>query len=563
MDKDCIVFIIDESLGPFGSDFRIRRCLHIAQRLQQSHPVYFLAPRSVRESIQDRSLVFMEADFEDIRSCALCLEKLSAKVAVFDLPEVPLEFLLLLRGLGILIIAIDDQSEIKNYIDIRINPTTIKEGSDFKGLKFWVPDSKWAMNPHHEMESDPANFVFKVNMDTTNDIPKLQDMVRLLRARGHPARIFISNFEMGSGPHNDDKNVIVDFEKGLRLLNKASVIINVGLTDLFDLLQLNRPLACLRKTEAEGNLINQLLPEGGVFDLGVLANEENSEICDKLIKILNEPESIEYHTALASNIISQDNIEEVCDIINVVKVLPWDTRFFGFPVAFLSSLKLNPAIIRFVFDFCSKRQVRLLEYQCDCHDRESVLLTEKHGFNFADIRLTFERFIYEESEVPKLPSEFSFDIAKEKDTDRLMEIAGGLYLHSRYYFDKNFPRDKVCQFYVDWVRKAVLGAFDDCAMILRHGDAPVAFFTIKYESNYSARIRLVGIDPHYRAKGLAQMHLSHCLRELAANGVKYVQVTTQGRNYAAQRLYQKAGFVTKKTELWYHKWFKWEELPYH
>jgi hypothetical protein len=40
-----------------------------------------------------------------------------------------------------------------------------------------------------------------------------------------------------------------------------------------------------------------------------------------------------------------------------------------------------------------------------------------------------------------------------------------------------------------------------------------------------------------------------------------VQVITQGRNYAAQRLYQRAGFVTRKTELWYHKWFHPRDEP--
>jgi ribosomal protein S18 acetylase RimI-like enzyme len=33
-----------------------------------------------------------------------------------------------------------------------------------------------------------------------------------------------------------------------------------------------------------------------------------------------------------------------------------------------------------------------------------------------------------------------------------------------------------------------------------------------------------------------------------------VSVVTQGRNVAAQRLYQRAGFVTASTQLWYHRW---------
>ena len=562
MDKDCLVFIVSESPGPFGSDFRIRRCLYIAKRLQQSHRVYFLAPKSARKNIEENGGIFIESNFEDIRSCALDLERLSAKVTVFDLPEIPLELIMLLRGLSTLIIAIDDGSKAKDYIDIRINPTTLNEYSDFKGLKYWVPDPKWSINLQHYKETDSVPFIFKVNGDAINNLPILHDMAKLLADRGYPSKVFISDRNEGLQPYTDDENVIFDIKEGLYFLNKADLIINIGLTDLFDLLQLNRPVACLCKTESEGELINYLLPEGGVFDLGVLDRKELSGICNHIINILNEPESLRYHTVLASSMVSQDNIEEVCDIINVVKVLPWDTDFFGFPVAFLSSLKLNPSIARFVFDFCSKHLVRLLEYQCDCHDRESVLLAEEHGFNFADIRLTFERFINNNLAIPKLPSEFTFDIANEGDVTRLMEIADGLYLDSRYYFDTNFPRDKVRQFYIDWVQKAVLGTFDDCAMILRHSDDPVGFFTIKYEPNCSARIRLVGIDPRYRAKGLAIIHLHHCLKKLAANGVKYVQVATQGRNYAAQRLYQKAGFITKKTEIWYHKWFKLKEMLY-
>jgi dTDP-4-amino-4,6-dideoxy-D-galactose acyltransferase len=328
-------------------------------------------------------------------------------------------------------------------------------------------------------------------------------------------------------------------------------------------LQLNRPVACIRETEEEGELIDQLAPEGGIFDLGILAAERVKEVYEHVAQIIREPESLDYHRALAASTISPNNLEDVCDIINVVKILPWDTDFFGFTVAFLSSLKLNPAIARFVLEFCAKHKVRLVEYQCDCHDRESVLLAERHGFNFADIRLTFERFINGGVEPLGLPTGFDFDIAQEADIPALMEIADGLYVDSRYYFDTHFPRDRVHQFYKDWVRKAVLGTFDDCAMILRHQGRPIGFFTVKYEPNGSARFRLVGIDSRYRSRGLALAHLRLCLRELAANGVKYVQVTTQGRNYAAQRLYQKAGFVTQKTELWYHKWFQSEELSYY
>jgi dTDP-4-amino-4,6-dideoxy-D-galactose acyltransferase len=562
LEKDCILFIVNEGSGILGSEYRIRRCLRIAEHLRENHDVLFFAPDTVRDTIREKGCEFIESDLEDIKSFTLSLERLSVKVAVFDLPKVPLEFILLLRGLGALIVAMDDGSEYEDYIDIRINPVDIDKKSDFGGLRYWVPDPKWLLDSPEHKGGQTETVVFKVQGEDLGYVHKLQEIGDLLDDRGYAPAIFIPGKSHTFAGHSNVKNMIMDFQDGAHLLHGANLIVNVGLSDLFDLLQLNRPVACLRKSEDEGDLINNLLPDGGVFDLGVLDHKEALDFCDHIINILNEPESLAYHTALLTSLVSKDNVKEVCDIINVVKILSWDTDFFGFPVAFLSSLKLNTAIVRFVFDFCSRNQVKLLEYQCDCHDRESVLLAERHGFNFADIRLTFERFIRGEITTPPLPSEFHFDMAHEGDIDRLVDIADGLYLDSRYYFDTNFPRDKVRKFYSDWVRKAVLGTFDDCAMILRHGQNPVGFCTVKYEPNFTARIRLVGIDPRYRAKGLAKTHLMYCLKELISQGIHYVQVATQGRNYSAQRLYQKAGFVTKKTELWYHKWFQ-EEKTYH
>jgi len=50
--------------------------------------------------------------------------------------------------------------------------------------------------------------------------------------------------------------------------------------------------------------------------------------------------------------------------------------------------------------------------------------------------------------------------------------------------------------------------------------------------------------------------IGQSLELLRQEGITHAEVVTQGRNYGAQRMYQRCGFVTRTTELWYHKWFR-------
>jgi hypothetical protein len=52
--------------------------------------------------------------------------------------------------------------------------------------------------------------------------------------------------------------------------------------------------------------------------------------------------------------------------------------------------------------------------------------------------------------------------------------------------------------------------------------------------------------------------VNSALKWFSKNGVKIVSVVTQGRNIAPQKLYQKCGFISYSTMIWYHRWFNRE-----
>lgn len=244
------------------------------------------------------------------------------------------------------------------------------------------------------------------------------------------------------------------------------------------------------------------------------------------------------------------------DVVQLVRRLAWDSDFFGFNVAYLSCRHLTPSIERLVSKYCSGTGVRVLEYLANCHDSESVRQAEINGYRFTDIRMTFEKHLNgEPGAAPKLERPgLSYGLAEERHIESLRDLSRGIYRDSRYYFDKQFPEAKVTEFYQGWVEKAVKGTFDhECHCIFQE-DQPIAFCTIRYVTKSNISIGLFGVRSDQKGGGIASHLLDRVFEATAARGARLATVVTQGRNYAAQRVYQKAGFRTRNVELWYHKW---------
>ncbi len=247
---------------------------------------------------------------------------------------------------------------------------------------------------------------------------------------------------------------------------------------------------------------------------------------------------------------SNFNFEEVSSLVYQMK---WDSDFFGFPIAFVGSRYLSENIQGSVDNFVKKNNIRLVEYLCNCHDDLSVKVAEKNGFHFTDIRITFTLDV-KKYKVSTIENTAVIALAEEKHIPCLKLITHGMYKDSRYFYDGNFELDKINSFYSEWIEKAVLGTFDNECYCVFEGDEPVAFCTIRYNHSDTASIGLFGVGSSFAGKGYGRILLEDVMNRMKGKQLDQITVVTQGRNYSAQRLYQRAGFRTFSTELWYHKW---------
>ena len=241
--------------------------------------------------------------------------------------------------------------------------------------------------------------------------------------------------------------------------------------------------------------------------------------------------------------------------------LPWDTEFFGERIARVNGHRLDAPKISLIKAWCLQQSIACAYFLADADDPDTTLLAEENGYRLVDVRLTFEH------DLKKLPENTAAQPAPgvcirpflPEDIPLLQGIARDSYTMSRFYSDTRFSRQKCSDLYDTWIQKSCHGYAEAVWVAEVEGQA-VGYVTCHLDRPEPAwgQIGLVGIGAGAQGRGIGQLLIARSLVWFAGQGMKTVEVVTQGQNLRAQRLYQRSGFVSKNLQLWYHVWFQKE-----
>jgi ribosomal protein S18 acetylase RimI-like enzyme len=144
------------------------------------------------------------------------------------------------------------------------------------------------------------------------------------------------------------------------------------------------------------------------------------------------------------------------------------------------------------------------------------------------------------------------------EIDVLAALAETCHRDTRFYFDGHFSHAQCDALYGTWFRKSCAG-YADATFILQDASGIAAgYVTCHLDSKHDVvqgRIGLVGVSETMRGRGFGSAMLRYALAWFIQQGCNSVSVVTQARNHAAQRLYQRLGFLTVNSQTWYHKWY--------
>ena len=265
----------------------------------------------------------------------------------------------------------------------------------------------------------------------------------------------------------------------------------------------------------------------------------------------------------------------------------WDSTFFGASIAQVAASRLAPARLARIVADADAAGIDCLYFLADATDPETVRAAEQSGFSLVDVRLTLacglapdgqdagaagsrDRGAAGESQQsvaadsdPAAGDRARIRVASPADRPALTALARTSHRNTRFYRDLRFDRDRCDDLYATWIERSVAGELADVVWVVDVDGAALGYLTLTTEprgavdgssGGRSSTIGLVAVDPACRGRGYGDALLREACAWTRRRGIPRAVVVTQGNNAGAARFYQRAGFVTSRVELWYHRW---------
>ncbi len=243
----------------------------------------------------------------------------------------------------------------------------------------------------------------------------------------------------------------------------------------------------------------------------------------------------------------------------------WDSAFFGVTIAQVTTKHPTADALADAVREADQASIDCLYFLAEATDPSSIRAAEATGFSLVDIRLTLDCLVDQSSRRLK-PPRYDTDTprglksplheirpARPADVPRLKELARVSHNNTRFYLDSRFDRDRCGELYAVWIERSVAGELADVVWVVEVNGGPCGYLTAKTKQD-GGTIGLVAVDVACRGRGYGDALLGAALTWAAAAGLASLSVVTQGGSAAAIRFYQRAGFLTRAVELWYHRW---------
>ena len=236
-----------------------------------------------------------------------------------------------------------------------------------------------------------------------------------------------------------------------------------------------------------------------------------------------------------------------------LQLLPWDTRFLGFPVGQIEMPVYDEIALETVRQHARQQGIKLL-YVFTNTDTDTGLNQKSTHTDPGYLVDTKQTYCCELDKTQ--PAEVSGAIQKfsvEQDVTQLYELAYQSGEYSRFKVDAAVGNGNFRRLYRQWVDNSLSGKVADDLFVYVADESILGFITV-LKKEIVATIGLMATDKSRRGRGIGRALLSYVKHTLLPTPVVRLEVATQKKNTTACRFYERNGFVLNHEVSVYHLW---------
>jgi len=227
---------------------------------------------------------------------------------------------------------------------------------------------------------------------------------------------------------------------------------------------------------------------------------------------------------------------------NSLKLLEWDSEFWNVDLYKLEpNYQFNLSMVENKFQKNKRWIVQAL-----VADSENKIINslEDRGFRFIESKIFLrkkvkESYIGRDVNIIRIKNDIEIN---QKDFDNLFKN------NSRFL---SVNENKINDFYFLWILKSIKGEMDEYCYGYFINDKIAGIITFSIINDLLI-IGILGVVAEFQKKGISQQLLNFVNSEAKKYGCRYIDVSTQGKNYKAVNSYLKNGFLLQEIKNWYY-----------
>ncbi|MFN8207841.1 MAG: GNAT family N-acetyltransferase [Bacteroidales bacterium] len=232
------------------------------------------------------------------------------------------------------------------------------------------------------------------------------------------------------------------------------------------------------------------------------------------------------------------------------QLLEWDSRFFGFGIASISSEGFTSDYIEPLLTTLKIQGIRLAYCFLPPDDLEKNALAVKYGGFLADKKVTFKKNVPADLKRLTNPCINTYNGPLIPELENLAIQTSHM---SRFRIDPCFPSGSADRLYIKWMENSLNKQLANEVLVYRENQSILGMITLSLKQD-TGIIGLLGVDTEQRGKNIGSELVDASEDFISGKGVQQLEVVTQMANTGACRFYEKTGFVLFKVVNIYHFW---------